>query len=100
MLNARIALALGTLLIAGPALAQQQVDAPRLSCQALASTVAQQGSVIATTGPHMFERVVRDQGFCSQAETTAPVWVPTSDVAQCSAGYRCKDKFNEGSGRD
>jgi hypothetical protein len=56
--------------------------------------------VVLGTGPNSYERVVAHGGLCSVEETTAPAWEPTADNPRCFVGYRCKDKFNEGSERD
>jgi len=49
------------------------------------------------TGPNTYERIVVHGGLCTVEETTAPAWEPTADNPRCFVGYRCKDKFNEGS---
>lgn len=100
MLKIGIVSACALLALTGFCLAQEEADASHMSCQATAGLVTQRGAVVLSTGAHTFDRIVRDQGFCSRSETTAPMWVPTADNPQCFAGYRCKDKFNEGSGRD
>ena len=100
MLKIGIVSACALLALTGTCFAQEEADTSHMSCQAAAGLVAQRGAVVLSTGGRTFDRVVRDQGFCSQSETTAPVWIHTSDNPQCFAGYRCQEKFNEGNGRD
>jgi hypothetical protein len=96
----KLALFASFLALATAAAAQGRPYAPALSCQQAASLVAAQGAVVLGTGPYTYERIVVHRGFCPIEETTAPAWVPTTNDPRCFVGYRCKDKFNEGRGRD
>ena len=71
--------------------------ATAVPCRAAAALVAARGAVVLGTGPHTYERIVLHGGLCKVEETTAPAWEPTADNPQWFVGYRCKDKFNEGS---
>lgn len=74
--------------------------APTMSCAALVSLVGQRGSVVISTGPYTYDRVVRDRSFCPFEQTSAPEFAPTSDNRQCFAGLRCVDRTSEGSSRE
>jgi opacity protein-like surface antigen len=82
------------------AAAQPRPYAPAMTCQAAAALVTAHGAVVLGTGPYTYERVVVHGGLCPLEETTAPAWHVTADNPRCFVGYRCKDKFNEGSHRD
>jgi len=71
-----------------------------MTCRDAAALVAARGLVVLGTGPHTYEKVVVHGGLCSLEETTAPAWERTADNPQCFVGYRCKDKFTEGSDRE
>jgi hypothetical protein len=91
------------LLLAGTAtasLAQERPYAPRLTCAAVAGLVTRSGSVVIGTGPFTYDRAVSSGGQCPIEQIEAPLWIATADNPQCFVGYRCKDRFNEGTGRD
>jgi hypothetical protein len=52
------------------------------------------------TGPFTYDRAVSGSGQCPIEQIEAPLWIATADNPQCFVGYRCKDRFNEGTGRD
>lgn len=85
-----------------PALAQAQSrpDTTTLTCSEASELVARAGAIVMTTGPATYARFVRDGGFCPLPETTQPSWELTRDNPKCFVGYTCRDKFNEGKGRD
>ena len=87
-----------TLLAGQPAAAQERVPAAAMPCAQVAGLIQARGAAVLSTGPYTYERVVRDQGFCEAETTTAPAYVPTSDTAQCFAGYRCR-QTNRGENR-
>jgi hypothetical protein len=60
-----------------------------LTCHAARSLVRAHGAVVMTTGPDLYDRYVRDGGFCATSLTTEPAYVPTADLRQCFVGYRC-----------
>lgn len=65
------------------------------TCAAIVAAVTQEGAVILDRGPGLFDRIVRDQGFCPLPETTKPAYASAADTPQCFVGYRCADRFNE-----
>src|SRR3954452_2431424 len=77
--------------------AQGRPYTPSMACRAVAALVIARGAVVLGTGPNTYERIVVHGGLCTVEETTAPAWEPTADNPRCFVGYRCKDKFNEGS---
>lgn len=82
-------LPLTVLLIVAPAVAQAQPNSREMSCAAVAELVQRDGFAVITTGPGVFDRYVKDTGFCAGDQITVPAWVPTSDQPQCPVGYRC-----------
>ncbi|WP_244476472.1 hypothetical protein [Methylobacterium sp. Leaf88] len=93
-----------TALLPGAALAQTDAqarpDTRAMTCAEAAALVARAGAVVMSTGPATYARFVRDGGFCPLPETTQPSWETTRDNPKCFVGYTCRDKFNEGQGRD
>lgn len=82
------------------AVAQGRPATPALSCAAAADLVARSGAIVLTTGPFTYARIVRDGGFCPIPEFPKPAFEVTLDDPKCFVGYVCRDKFNEGGGRD
>jgi hypothetical protein len=78
--------------------AQQRPYTPELSCAAVQGIVARQGAVVLATSPHAYERVFVDSGACQGEVTSAPAFEPTLDDPNCFAGYRCKQRNNDGTG--
>jgi hypothetical protein len=77
--------------------AQERPYLPSMSCGAASALVTQRGAILAGTGPQTFERLVAHGGFCTIEQVTAPAWERTADNPQCFVGYRCRDRFTEGS---
>lgn len=77
--------------LSGGVPAQERPDIGRMRCAEAAGLVTARGAVILGTGPHLFERIVRDQSFCELETTTAPAYLPARDAPLCFAGYRCRD---------
>ncbi|MGY2049920.1 hypothetical protein [Methylobacterium sp. JK268] len=98
--TARRAILLGLALPGcAPALAQPatpRIAAPALRCGEVETLVNRAGAAIVATSPFTYERLVRDVGFCSIEQTTAPFFGPASDGGQCFLGYRCRDRSTEG----
>ncbi|WP_264050195.1 hypothetical protein [Methylobacterium flocculans] len=83
-----------------PVSAQARPATPSLTCAEASALVTQAGAIVMSTGPTTYARFVRDGGFCPLPETTQPAWERTRDDPTCFVGYTCRDKFNEGQGRD
>ncbi|MCJ2034151.1 hypothetical protein [Methylobacterium sp. J-068] len=96
----RLALLACAALLPGSVRAQERPDTTALTCAEASALVARAGAVVMTTGPATYARFVRDGGFCPLPETTQPSWETTRDNPKCFVGYTCRDKFNEGQGRD
>lgn len=84
-------------LMAAPA-AQAQVPSRDFTCAQAVALVRQKGAVVFATSPTLYDRYVRDRGFCIYDQDLKPEWIPTRDVAQCFIGYTCRDP-DRGSGR-
>ncbi len=72
-----------------PTLAEARPDTRALSCEQVRSIVQSEGAITMNTGPNSYERFVADRGQCMYMEILEPAYVPTRDLAQCFAGYRC-----------
>ncbi|MGU3361321.1 hypothetical protein ACLBWX_13405 [Methylobacterium sp. M6A4_1b] len=94
------ALLAGIVLLPGVAQAQARPDTRAMTCAEASALVARAGAIVLSTGPVTYARFVRDGGFCPLPETTQPSWEITRDDPKCFVGYTCRDKFNEGQGRD
>lgn len=71
------------------ALAQDGLQTRAMSCARAVALVQQHGAVLFHTGQGIYDRYVRDPGFCTREQTTEPARVPTRDNPQCFVGYRC-----------
>ena len=72
--------------------AQQGPFTPSLPCRQVQQIVFASGAVVLSTGPHTYDRYVRDRSFCLIDEYLEPVWVPARDTPQCPVGYRCNNQ--------
>ncbi|HVV92938.1 MAG TPA: hypothetical protein VHD15_05935 [Hyphomicrobiales bacterium] len=65
-------------------------DSLALSCGQAKALVSARGAVVMTTGgPDIYDRYVRDGGFCATSLTTQPAYIATRNRRQCFVGYRC-----------
>ena len=85
-------------LAAFPAHAISRYNSMSMSCAAAHQRIVQEGAVIlrypSARHPNLtlYDRYVRDGGFCEFDETTEPAWVPSRDTPSCFIGYRCKSR--------
>jgi hypothetical protein len=90
-----IAGSLLALLATFPAHAISRYNSMDMSCAAARDHIAREGAVILRyrSARHpsltLYDRYVRDGGFCATSLTTEPAYVPTADLRQCFVGYRC-----------
>jgi hypothetical protein len=70
--------------------AQQRPYTPNLTCGQARQIVFANGAIVLGTGPHLYDRYVRDRSFCELNEYIDPAFVPTRDTPQCAIGYRCR----------
>lgn len=87
------------MLLCGPAAAQERLYAPALSCQAVKSSVARERNLVVASSETAYDIVHADGGACLNAngESSVPVYVPTADVPNCLAGWRCQQRSSDGS---
>ncbi|WP_127089890.1 hypothetical protein [Aquabacter cavernae] len=88
-------------MLAAPGIAGAQ-DFPNtlnMTCAEATAMVTNQGAVTLSTGPNVFNRYVKDDGYCSGGQQTKAQWVQTRDQQQCPVGNTCVDPSNEGGGR-
>ena len=113
MLKASLA-TFALLAVSAPAMAQSntalalngsvpEASTANRTCGQIQGLVGKYGKTVlvapGTFGFHSEERVVVDQRFCLPRQATAPVYVPTRDVAQCFAGYSCSEDGGSAGGR-
>ena len=85
-----------TMLASGaPAMAQQRPYTRALTCSAVKEIVAREQNVVLSTSSNAYEMVHRDVMACASDETGAPAFEPTSDDANCLAGWRCKQRNSD-----
>jgi hypothetical protein len=77
---------------AGSALSQARPDSLRMTCNQARAFVAARGAVILGSGPHIYDRIVSDQRFCTWPQGVQRTTVPTSDARTCFVGYVCRDR--------
>jgi len=87
----KIVLFLALTAAASGAQAQQRPFTPSLSCGQAQQIVAANGAVVLGTGPHLYDRYVRDHRYCQFNEVVRPAWVPARDTPQCFVGYLCRE---------
>lgn len=93
-----IGLAAAWWMMFSPAHAQERPSSLAITCAAAAGLVEARGAVVLSTGPYVYERIVRHSGLCEAETTTAPAYLPTRDRPQCFVGYRCR-AIDRGEGR-
>ena len=70
---------------AGSALSQARPDSLRMTCNQARAFVAARGAVILGSGPHIYDRIVSDQRFCTWPQGVQRTTVPTSTPARASS---------------
>jgi hypothetical protein len=82
-------LASAVLLLAATAFVDARPSTLSMSCRQAQRTVAANGAVVMTTGPHTYDRFVASPGYCEVAEWAHSATAPTRDTAECPLGYIC-----------
>ena len=78
--------------IAGPAAAQtSRPDSLSLSCEQVQASIAAKGSQVVGTGPHVYDRFVRDGRFCSQTQYARQDFIRTKNNPYCLV-FVCRDR--------
>lgn len=72
--------------------AQGRPSTTDMTCAQAIATVARAGGIVLGTGPHSYDRFVRDHAFCTPDEITIPTWAPTRDNPACMVGDRCESR--------
>jgi hypothetical protein len=85
-------LAIGTAAVSQAA-AQARPSLATMGCAEASRLVASRGSVLLSTGPHLYDRYVANSAFCEKQDTQ-PAWERTADQAQCLVGYVCRPRFS------
>jgi hypothetical protein len=90
MLKSIVAAGIALPLAASLAIAQGRPSTTRMTCSAARNLVQSRGAIVLSTGRDTYDRFVRDRSFCEFDEALDPLWAPTTDVAQCPVGFRCR----------
>lgn len=61
----------------------------KLSCADAIALVQQNGAIVFTTKPGIFDRYVAGRQFCERGENLSRASVPTLDNESCPVGYVC-----------
>ena len=78
-----------------PAMAQRP-NAATMTCQQATELIKREGAVVMSLGrDDLFERVVRDRGFCVYGQMTKPFFTRTRDNAACVIGDYCYDRSSD-----
>jgi hypothetical protein len=64
-----------------------------MTCAQARGTIAQNGSLVMTTGEHTYTRVVHNRGFCSPSQDVVREIAPTQDDPRCRVGYTCNERL-------
>ena len=67
-------------------------DTVKMTCRDAAALVEQNGAIVLSTGPGLFDRYVSDSRYCGNGERALNAYVPTADKATCLIGNVCRDK--------
>lgn len=97
MRHAVVGLSVITVLASGSAAAAQERTYTRaLTCSAVKGIVVREHDAVLATNETSYELVHNSAMPCTSDETGAPAYVPTSDEANCFAGWRCKQRGSDG----
>lgn len=92
----RVAILAGLLAAtAVPAAGQGRPDVRQMSCGEVQSLIARRGAVVLTTGPHLYDRYVAGNRFCTHPEVATPVRVRTRDTDRCIIHNCRRDPFED-----
>jgi hypothetical protein len=71
------------------AMSPKKVDSAKHTTAELQRIIKQQGSVILSTGPGLFDLYVANSGQCGQGKFARAAYVPTANASSAFVGYRC-----------
>lgn len=83
------ALIIAAVASAAPALASERVNTLDLSSAQVKQIVQEQGAVLLSTGPDLFDRYVANGSYCYFGEHPKAAFVPTADSDAALVGYTC-----------
>lgn len=67
----------------------KKVDSSKHTTAELQRIIKQEGSVILSTGPGVFDRYVASSGQCGRGQFARAAYAPTADSSSAFVGYRC-----------
>jgi hypothetical protein len=78
-------------LLAGPTQAiAARPDTRAMTCDYAQAFIKQHRSVVMTTGPYTYARLVSGLGYCGPGEDVRLITAPTLDNPRCRVGYICQ----------
>ena len=66
-----------------------RIDSQKMGTVQLQQIIHENGEVILTTGPDLFDRYVSNASHCLIGETAKRAYVPTADSSSAFVGYTC-----------
>mgnify|MGYP001162000599 CR=1 FL=1 len=87
----RLAVALVMLAPALPATGQTRPVAASMRCGDVQKLVSRSGPLLLHFTEFTYDVVGRDPSFCGRRQSD-PLYIPTTDSAQCLAGYVCSNR--------
>ncbi len=85
-------------LVAADAMAISRYNSQSMSCGRVQDVVHDEGAVIlrytSASGNPLFDRFVRNGGFCAHSEVTRMVGVPTKDTSSCPV-LKCQQSVDD-----
>ena len=79
-------------MVTAPANAQRP-DTRVYNCGQVIATIKQYGSLIWTTGPTTYDRIVSNRSYCRHGQVPKQKYAPTLDNPRCRIGYTCVERL-------
>ncbi|MGI9400575.1 MAG: hypothetical protein ACR2O0_04915 [Rhizobiaceae bacterium] len=71
----------------------QRPDTRSYGCGQVVSTIQQYGSIVWTTGPNTYDRIVSNRSYCKHGQVPEQKYAPTLDNPRCRVGYTCRERI-------
>ncbi|WP_119308241.1 hypothetical protein [Cohaesibacter haloalkalitolerans] len=88
-------LAISAFAFGASASASQRVDSHSLTDVQAKQLVQENGSVLLSTGPDLYDRYVANGAYCFFGEQPEPAYVPTANSSSAFVGYTCAPDFDQ-----
>lgn len=67
-------------------------DTRAYTCEQVVATVQQYQSMVWTTGPHTYDRIVAFRNYCRGTQVAEWKYAPTLNNPRCRIGYYCRER--------